>query len=131
MFSPTREERTCKLPPPLPSNSFPTPIVQLANQIMAMGPGPREKQYTDFLYGTPAQQARIVDALHLTPDEIAMLIVSDKETATSNAAGQPGGPKRQSQPWDYDTATATISDLTARRTLLQTRLRVLQYLRSH
>ncbi len=106
-------------------------IVQLANKIMAMGPGPREKQYADFLSGTPAQQAQIVDALQLTPTEMDTLIVSARETAASSAAGKPGGPARQSQPWDYDTAAATIGDLTTRRTLLQTRLRVLQYLRSH
>jgi len=106
-------------------------IVELASKIMAMGPGPREKQYADFLNGTPAQQAQIVNALELTPAQMTTLIVSAKETAASSAAGKPGGPARQSQPWDYDTTTATIGDLTTRRTLLQARLRVLQYLRSH
>ena len=116
---------------PLTLQQLSDSIVQLANQIMAMGPGPREKQYADFLNGTSAQQAQIVEALQLTPEEMALLIASARETAASSAAGKPGGPKRQSEPWDYDTSTATISDLTTRRTLLQTRLRVLQYLRSH
>ena len=116
---------------PLTLQQLSDSIVQLANQIMAMGPGPREKQYADFLNGTSAQQAQIIEALQLTPEEMALLIASARETAASSAAGKPGGPKRQSQPWDYDTTTATISDLTTRRTLLQTRLRVLQYLRSH
>ena len=106
-------------------------IVQLANQIMAMGPGPREKQYADFLDGRSSQQTQIIEALHLTPAQMATLIASAKETAASSATGKPGGPKRQSEPWDYDPTTATISDLANRRTLLQLRLRVLQYLRSH
>lgn len=106
-------------------------IVRLANQIMAMGPGPREKQYADFLSGTPAQQEKIITALQLTPAQVALLTVSAKETAASSEAGKSGGPARQSQPWDYDVTTPTVGDLTARRALLQTRLRVLQYLRSH
>ncbi len=106
-------------------------IVELASKIMAMGPGPREKQYADFLNGTSAQQMQIINALELTPAQMATLVVSAQETAASSAAGKPGGPARQSQPWDYDTSTANIADLTSRRTLLQIRLRVLQYLRSH
>ncbi len=106
-------------------------IVELASKIMAMGPGPREKQYADFLNGTSPQQTQIITALEMTPAQMATLIVSAKETAASNPAGKPGGPARQSQPWDYDTTAATIGDLTTRRTLLQLRLRVLQYLRSH
>jgi len=74
---------------------------------------------------------QIINALELTPAQMATLVVSAQETAASSAAGKPGGPARQSQPWDYDTSTANIADLTSRRTLLQIRLRVLQYLRSH
>ncbi len=106
-------------------------IVELASKIMAMGPGPREKQYADFLNGTSTQQAQIITALELTPAQMSTLIASAQETAASSAMGKPGGPARQSQPWDYDTSMASVADLTSRRTLLQLRLRVLQYLRSH
>lgn len=106
-------------------------IVKLANQITAAGSGAREKQYAAFIDGTPAERARIVDALQLTPEQVAALVASARETAASSPLGRPGGPSRRTQPWDYDPATATIDDLLARQALLQTRLRILQYLLSH
>jgi hypothetical protein len=106
-------------------------IVKLANQIAAAGSGAREKQYAAFINGTPAERARIVDALNLDPAQVEALVVSARQTAASNPLGKPGGPARQSQPWDYDTATVTREDLLERQALLQTRLRILQYLISH
>ncbi len=101
-------------------------IVKLANQITAAGSGARAKQYAAFIDGTPAQRARIVDALQLTPEQVAALVASARETAASSPSDRPGGPSRKTQPWDYDPATATGDDLRARRALLQTRPRILQ-----
>ena len=105
-------------------------INELASEIMAMAQGLRDKEYADFLNGTPAQRQKIVDILQLTPDQVAALVTAARESAASSPSGRPGAPTRQLQPWDYDTTKATIEDLTRREALLQTRLRVLQYLRS-
>ena len=105
-------------------------INELASEIMAMAQGLRNKEYADFLNGTPAQRQKIVDILQLTPEQVAALVTAARESAASTPSGRPGAPTRQAQPWDYDTTKATIDDLTRREALLQTRLRVLQYLRS-
>lgn len=105
-------------------------ITELANEIMGMRQGMREVQYTAFINGTPAERAPIVAALNLEPEQVAALIASAGATAAGTPSRRPGGPNRQPQPWDYDTATATVADLTKRRDLLITRLHVLQYLRS-
>lgn len=105
-------------------------ITDLANEIMGMRQGMREVQYAAFINGTPAERAPIVAALKLTPEQVSALIAAAGVTATSTLSRKPGTPNRQPQPWDYDTTTATIADLTRRRDLLITRLHVLQYLRS-
>ena len=106
-------------------------INELASEIMAMAQGLRNKEYADFLNGTPAAQRQlIVNTLQLTPEQVAALVASARESAASIPSGRPGAPTRQAQPWDYDTTKATVEDLTRREALLQTRLRVLQYLRS-
>lgn len=105
-------------------------INELASEIMAMAQGLRNKEYADFLNGTPAQRQTIVNILQLTPEQVDALVAAARESAASTPSGRPGAPTRQAQPWDYDTKKATIEDLTRREALLQTRLRVLQYLRS-
>jgi hypothetical protein len=105
-------------------------INELASEIMAMAQGLRNKEYADFLNGTPAQRQLIVNTLQLTSEQVDALVVASRESTASTPSGRPGAPNRQAQPWDYDTKKATIEDLTRREALLQTRLRVLQYLRS-
>lgn len=119
------------MPPTLTLQELSDAIVRLAGQIMDLNEGPRKEQYAAFLRGTPTQQARVVGALGLTPAQLTELVASADETAASSPTGKSGGPRRQAQPWDYDPASATIGDLSRRRALLQSRLRILQYFLSH
>jgi hypothetical protein len=105
-------------------------IIDLASEIMGMSQGMRDMQYAAFLNGTPAQRQPIVAALHLSPAQVAALVSSAGESAAGTPSAQPGTARRQPQPWDYDTRSATVPDLTGRRDLLRTRLHVLHYLRS-
>lgn len=105
-------------------------ITELAKDIMGMRQGMRDVQYAAFINGTPAERAPIIKALNLAPEQVDALIAAAGASACGVPSTKPGAPNRQPQPWDYDTKTATVEDLTIRRDLLQTRLQVLQYLRS-
>lgn len=105
-------------------------IIDLSSEIMGMSQGMRDMQYAAFLNGTAAQRAPIVAALQLSPAQVLALVFSAGESAAGTPSGKPGASRRQPQPWDYDTTTATVPDLTTRRDLLQSRLHVLRYLRS-
>jgi hypothetical protein len=105
-------------------------ITELAKDIMGMRQGMRDVQYAAFINGTPAEREPIIKALKLTTAQVDALIAAAGATARGIPSSKPGAPNRQPQPWDYDTKTATVEDLTMRRDLLRTRLQVLQYLRS-
>lgn len=105
-------------------------INELANEIAAMSQGTRDKEYAAFVTGTAAQQAPIVTKLGLTAAEVDALVDAARVTASTELPGRAGNKVRAPQPWDYDTTTATVADLTRRRDVLRTRLRVLEHLRS-
>ena len=101
-------------------------IVVLASDIIQMGQALKNRETRDFVDAKPQQRERIIEALRLTADEVADLLASSGDTqwAADTRA-------RRRQVWEYDTATATVDDLTRRRDLLRNRKRVLEYLRVH
>jgi hypothetical protein len=101
-------------------------VVELASDILRMSPYLKKREMTEFVRAKPPQRARIAAALQLTEGEVDDLIASNHDTPddASNHENRP-------QVWDYDTKTATVADLTRRRDLLTTRLRILAYLQVH
>jgi hypothetical protein len=101
-------------------------VVELASDILRMSHYLKKREMVEFVRAKPQQRARIADALHLTEDEVHDLIASNHDTPddASNKEHRP-------QVWDYDTKTATVADLTRRRDLMTTRLRILAYLQVH
>lgn len=106
-------------------------IISVASDIIKMSQRMRDKELAEFLHATPDKRAVIVNALNLTPEQVNELFVAEREVAALTPVSAPGAQQvKPRQLWDYDTKTATVEDLTRRRDLLRTRLRIMQYLRS-
>ncbi len=101
-------------------------VVELASDILRMSPYLKKREMAEFVRAQPPQRARIAAALHLTESEVHNLIASNHDTPddASNKEHRP-------QVCDYDTKSATVADLTRRRDLMTTRLRILAYLQVH
>ena len=103
-------------------------IVILASDIIGMSQPLKNRGSAEFMRATPQQRAAIVNALALTESQVRDLIATDLGIGANDP---PGDNAKRPQIWDYDTQTATVEDLTRRRDLLRSHLRVLEYLRVH
>jgi hypothetical protein len=101
-------------------------IVALASDILQMAQSLKNRETRDFVNAKPQQRQPIIEALELTEADVADLLASSGDTQMATGTGA-----RHQQVWEYDTASATIEDLTQRRDLLRNRKRVLEYLRVH
>lgn len=103
-------------------------IVASAIEILAMSQKLKKREHDEFVRGTQKQRATIATALHLTEEQITDLVFARNG---GGALGAEAAMTKQAELWEYDTKTATTTDLTRRRDLLRHRLEVLDYLRSH
>ena len=103
-------------------------IVVLASDIIGMSQPLKNRGSAEFMRATSQQRAPIVNALSLTETEVRDMIATDLGVGPNDP---PTGQGKREQIWDYDTKTATVEDLTKRRDLLRSHLRVLEYLRVH
>jgi hypothetical protein len=103
-------------------------IVVLASDIIGMSQPLKNRGSAEFMRATPQQRAPIVNALSLTETEVRDMIATDLGMGPNDPPAEHG---KRVQIWDYDTKTATVEDLTKRRDLLRSHLRVLEYLRVH
>jgi hypothetical protein len=103
-------------------------IVASAIEILAMSQKLKKREHDEFVRGTQKQRATIATALQLTEEQITDLVFAG---GGGGAPGAEATTPKQPELWEYDTKAATTTDLTRRRNLLQHRLEILDYLRSH